>query len=352
MDLNTPRRPNDDEETASELKFIRRILIIAAFVALAGLIYVLSDVLLLVFGAILFAVILRVLADPLSTRLGLSDPAALLVASLGLFLVVAGGIFLFGTQLTTQLAQLYEQLPKAVEAVSTQLGINLNADIFSGTAIGNLISTAYTWATTVVSVLAGILIIVFGGIYLATSPTMYRNGLVMLFPTNIQQEVEKTLDDIGRCLKLWLTAQFLAMIIVGAATAVGLWLVGLPSALALGLIAGLAEFIPVVGPIASAIPGLLIAASLGWETMLWALAVYIIVQQLESNLIMPLLVGSAVNIAPAIGLFAVIALSVIFGPLGLLFAYPLAVVADVAVRRLYIRNTLGEQVEISGEKER
>src|SRR5690606_5370296 len=83
--------------------------------------------------------------------------------------------------------------------------------------------------------------------------------------------------------------------------------------------------------------------------VIWTLAVYVIVQQFESNLILPVIVGSTVKIPPAVGLFAVIALGVLFGPLGVLFAYPLAVVADVAVRRLYVRETLGEEVEISGE---
>ena len=83
--------------------------------------------------------------------------------------------------------------------------------------------------------------------------------------------------------------------------------------------------------------------------VIWTLAVYVIVQQFESNLILPVIVGSTVKIPPAVGLFAVIALGVLFGPLGVLFAYPLAVVADVAFRRLYVRETLGEEVEISGE---
>jgi predicted PurR-regulated permease PerM len=121
--------------------------------------------------------------------------------------------------------------------------------------------------------------------------------------------------------------------------------------MALGLIAGLAEFIPVVGPIASAIPGLLIAAPLGLDMVVWALAVYIIVQQAESNIIMPLLVGQAVDIPPALGLFATIGLSVLFGPLGLLLAFPLTVVAVVAVRRLYVHDMLGEEVNIAGQKQ-
>jgi predicted PurR-regulated permease PerM len=140
------------------------------------------------------------------------------------------------------------------------------------------------------------------------------------------------------------------MLMVGVMTALGLWLIGLNSALALGFIAGLADFVPIVGPITAAIPGLLVASGQGFDMVLWTLAVYVIVQQIESNIIVPIVVGNAVKIPPALGLFAVIALGVLFGPLGVLFAYPLAVVADVAVRRLYIRETLGEKVEISGEE--
>ncbi len=345
--LTTPDLPSDPN---GDFQFLRRVLTLAGLMALAGLIWAMSDVLLLIFGAVLFAVILRALADPLVEKVGLSDGPALLVSALAILIIIGVGVYLFGTQISAQLNQLFELLPKAAETVMAQLGVAGRTDLLSGTAIGNLISTAYTWATTLVSVLAGILIVVFGGVYLATVPATYRDGFIMLFPPSVQTQIEETINDAGRALRLWLTAQLIAMVIVGVTTAAGLWLIGLPSWLALGLIAGLAEFIPVVGPIASAIPGLLIAVTLGWDIVLWTLAVYIIVQQIESNLIMPLLVGQAVNIAPALGLFSTIGLSVLFGPLGLLFAFPLTVVADVAVRRLYIRDTLGEHVKIAAEK--
>ncbi len=346
--MGTPVPPADPAQS----DFFRRVMMLAALLALAGLIWAMSDVLLLVFAAVLFAVILRALADPLVEKLGLSDGASLCVAALGILIVLCGGAFLFGTQISAQLTELFQMLPKAAETVMARLGVDGRNDLLSGTAIGNLISTAYTWATTVVSVLAGILIVVFGGVYLSTDPAKYRHGLIMLFPPHFQPQITATIDDSGRALRLWLTAQFIAMIMVGGLTAAGLWLIGLPSWLALGLIAGLAEFIPVVGPIASAVPGLLIAAPLGLDMVVWVLAVYIIVQQAESNLIMPLLVGQAVDIPPALGLFATIGLSVLFGPLGLLLAFPLTVVAVVAVRRLYIHDMLGEDVKIMGEKKK
>ena len=77
---------------------------------------------------------------------------------------------------------------------------------------------------------------------------------------------------------------------------------------------------------------------------------FVVVQQIESNLIMPLVAGRAVALPPAVGLFAVVAIGVLFGPLGLVLGYPLAIVIDVAVRKLYVRKTLGEEVEVIAEQ--
>ena len=122
----------------------------------------------------------------------------------------------------------------------------------------------------------------------------------------------------------------------------------MPSAFALGFIAGIAEFVPIIGPILAAIPALLIASSQDLQMVLLALAVLVVVQQVESNLITPLIADRMVSIAPAVGLFAVVGMGVLLGPLGLLLGFPLAIVFDVAVRRLYVRDTLGQPVQIVG----
>jgi predicted PurR-regulated permease PerM len=109
------------------------------------------------------------------------------------------------------------------------------------------------------------------------------------------------------------------------------------------------EFIPYLGPILSAIPALLIASTQSWDMVGWTLLLFIVVQQVENNIILPLVTGRAVDLPPAAGLLAVVAIGILFGPLGLLLAYPLAIVIDVAVRRLYVREVLGEKVAISGE---
>jgi predicted PurR-regulated permease PerM len=116
---------------------------------------------------------------------------------------------------------------------------------------------------------------------------------------------------------------------------VGLMLLGMPSALALGIFAGLAEFVPIVGPVMAAIPALIIAFSLDVTTALWVLGLFVVIQQIEGNIIQPIVQRQMVRIAPAVTLFAILAFGVLFGPLGLLLAAPLTVVVRVLIRDLY-----------------
>jgi predicted PurR-regulated permease PerM len=223
------------------------------------------------------------------------------------------------------------------------------SELVKGSSIGELIVNAFSWGTTIFGAAAALIVLIVAGIYMAINPDVYRNGFVMLFPKQHQQQIRATLDDAGEALRLWLGGQLIAMVMVGALVAIGLALVGVSSALALGLIAGVTEFIPIVGPVIGAIPALLLASTQSWQTVLWTLGVFVVVQQTESNIIMPLVTGRVVAVPPAVGLFAVVAIGVLFGPLGLLLGYPLAIVVDTAVRRLYVRDTLGEKVEIAGE---
>ena len=211
-------------------------------------------------------------------------------------------------------------------------------------ALGGLAARLISWTTTAAGALASLLLVVFGGAYLALDPRMYREGLVRLMPPPIRSEMDATLADAGQALRHWLAGQALAMLLVGTLTGIGLWLVGVPSAMALGFIAGLAEFVPILGPVLAAIPAILVASTQGGQVALLALLVIVVVQQLESNVITPLIAENTVSIAPAVALFAVVAMGVLFGPLGLLLGFPLTVVAHVAIKRLYLRDTLGERI--------
>jgi predicted PurR-regulated permease PerM len=336
----------------SDGQFVRRVLIVAGIAALAALIWMLSEILLLVFASALLAVILRAVAGLFSAHAGVRPNWSLAAAGLLIAGLLVAAIYLFGAQLRAQLEVLTSQLQAVEQTVSRYLDIGSVKELLSGSSLGAMFARALSWGTTAIAVVASLLLVIVGGIYMAIDPGVYRNGLIKLFPADWHPQIQATLDDAGAALRMWLGAQVVAMLMVGVLIGGGALVIGIPSPFALGLIFGLAEFVPVIGPVVGAVPVLLVAAGQSWEMVLWALGLVVIVQQVESNLIMPLVSGHAVQLPPAVGLFAVVAMGVVFGPLGLVLGYPLAVVVDVAVRRLYVRETLGEPVEIAAEKSR
>ncbi|HEU4378253.1 MAG TPA: AI-2E family transporter [Hyphomicrobiaceae bacterium] len=347
-----PRAPTPSR-ISTDRDFVRRVFIVVAVGALIAAVWALSDILLLLFGSVLLAIALHSIASPLQTHLQTGRPAGLALAGLLILAVVGATGFYLGPELAAQMRGLFSTLPTAANRLAGYLQIGSVADLLkegtAASALGGLAARIIAWSTTAAGALASVLLVLCGGIYLAINPNLYRDGLVKLVPPSVQSNVEATLDDAGQALRRWLAGQVIAMLLVGVCSAIGLWLAGVPSAFALGLIAGLAEFVPIIGPIVAAIPAILIASTQDWQTVLLAIAVLVIIQQVESNLITPMLADRMVSIAPAVGLFAVVAMGVLFGPLGLLLGFPLAIVLDVAVRRLYVRDTLGERIEILGK---
>ncbi|WP_298235275.1 AI-2E family transporter [uncultured Azohydromonas sp.] len=343
------------ERPPSLRDFTLRVLVLLALVVLALFLWRVLDVLLLGFASVLAAILLRALAEPIARRLGVPDGVALGLAVLLVLALLGAVLWLFGAEVASQATQLIDQLPRAWEALRqvierSQLGAMLLAGMKeAGPNLGPLL-TQLSHATAATSgALVGLLLVAFGGVYLAGNPGLYRRGLLKLFPRAARTQVDAVIDSSGQALRLWLVGQLAVMVAVGLLTGLGLWLIGMPAPLALGLLAGLAEFVPYVGPIAAALPGLLLALTLGPELGLYALAVYVVVQQLESNVITPLVARRMLELPPALVLFSVVALGLVLGPLGLVLAAPLTVVLAVAVAQLYVRETLDTPVQVPGQ---
>ncbi|MDX2204157.1 MAG: AI-2E family transporter [Hyphomicrobiaceae bacterium] len=335
----------------SDHVFLRRLLVTFLIAALAAAMWMLLDLILVAFASVLLAIMLRAISVPVATRLGIPEGWCVLATILAIVAVLAGAIWLFGSQITDQLFLLRERLSPELDRVKGALSMENLDNTFGASpasALGNLLSRAISWGSTLAGSLASLVIVIFGGIYFALDPQHYRRGCLKLVPEAYQQRVEETLDDCGVALRHWLAAQFVAMVSVGVLTGVALYLVGVPSALALGLIAGLAEFIPFVGPVISAVPGLLLAGSQDWQTFWWALGAYVLIQQLENNLLVPMLASRNVSIPAGLAIFAVVAMGIVFGFPGLLLGFPLTVVAVVMIKRLYVEDTLGQSVGGAG----
>jgi predicted PurR-regulated permease PerM len=312
----------------------------------------LSGIFMLTFGAIVFAVILRAVADQLKAWLGLHDGLALLLAGALFAAAAAATGFLFSDRIAAQFGNLAQQVPASLQSLLVKFGFGNFASLFHSLNFENLLGNALFVGRNVFELLTGVVYLIVGGIYIAIHPEPYRSGFVKLFPPPWHAQIADTLRIAGEGLRLWFAGQLLAMLIVGVLYGLGTWLIGLPAPLAFGVIAAAAEFVPLFGPVAAAIPPLLVAFSLGMDQLLWTVAVVVAVQTLESNVIIPIIVRGIVAVPPAVGAFAVLAFGSLFGVLGIVFGYPLAIVADVAVRRLYIRETLHEPVTIAAEERR
>ncbi len=328
--------------------------LVSVFVVGLLLLWLLSDVLLLVFAAVLLALLFRAAAAPIERFTPVSERASVLLAVLLVAAIVVGLGWLLGTRLWTQLVVLIETLPDLVAQVENRFGIDGLGDWLERQRLaifdnGSLVVNVASYSTTVIEVGAQVLIVLGASIYLALSPRSYVEGMLSVLPEPQAAKARDTLWTMGRALRLWLLGQLAAMLLIGVLTSLGLWLLGVPSALALGVIAGLLEFVPYVGPTLSAVPALVVALAQSPTLALWVLLLYVVIQQAEGILVTPLVQQYTVDLPPVLTIFALLVFGTLFGPMGLLLGTPLAVVAMVAVKKLWVRDVLQEEVSIPGE---
>ena len=322
-------------------------------VVLAIVIWRLSEVVLIAFGGIVVATLIRTLAEPLARFKRLSSRFRLTIALLALLGLFGLLVWSFGYQVSAQAAELRELLPQQSRRViawlqqsdfgRTWMSSVKKWEIDSKTMGGLSAAAASFLGGTLEAILIGFL-----GVYFAFDPDLYVNGGLRLLPPARRPQVRRALVQAGIALRKWLMAQLAAMIAVGVLAGVGLALIGVPLALALGTLAALLEFIPVIGPIIFGVPAVLVAFSKGPRMAVYALLLYTAIQQLESNLIVPLLQRWAVEMPPVIGLLAVLASGILLGPVGIIFATPLAVITIALVKHLYVEDML-EKPQASAE---
>ncbi|MCW5772576.1 MAG: AI-2E family transporter [Rhodospirillaceae bacterium] len=334
---------------SSAASFTNRVLIIVAVAALALIAWRLSGVFLLLFAGIVVAMVLRVLSDPLARHTPLGARGALACVVVALVVVIGVAIWFFGARLSEQFGQIAAQLPKAWLNVRQWLEqyqagrylLDALGDSFDGANNGP--GRIARLATSTFGAIADGAIIVVLGFFLALEPGLYRRGLVSLVPPRGRARAAAALEAVGHALRRWLLGQGLAMLSIGVMTGIGLWALGIPMALSLAILAGVLEFVPFVGPIASAVPAILLAFSRSPEAALYVLLLYVGVQQFEGNVLVPMIQKWAVKLPPVLAILGVVVFGYLFGILGVLVATPLVIVLMVSTQKLYVEGTLGDE---------
>ncbi len=320
----------------------------ALFAVLALAIVYAAQALLIVFGGVLLAVLLHALTHAVAARTPLRYRGAFWVVVLALgALLIGGGWFLAAEanrqfeELGTALAQYWQRL----EAWLSRYGWGrqvlgfLTDDLMSDRKVdflGKIMGGALAALSTLV-------VAVFIGLYVGASPERYRSSLLRLVPKQRRSRAAEVLDELYDAVHGWLAGTLINMAVIGTVTTVGLWLLGVPLPLALGLLAFALEFVPFLGPILAAIPAVLMALTVEPRLAGYTVLLYLAVQQLEEYALVPYVYHRSVHLAPAFTIAAQIVLGTLLGILGLIFATPLAACAIVLTRELYVKDVLGDR---------
>ena len=334
---------------ADDARFVRRILLLAIVVAAIAALIRAGDLLILAFGSMLGAIVIHAMAEIGREQLRLPRKAALAAAMLSTLAGVALLWWLFGVQFRPQVNLLVIRLPGLLAQLDGWLSQSpVGAKIadavraaFAGSRVARDIGGLAQGAGEMV---LNALLLLVGALFFAADPKVYERGFLLLVPPRYRPAYEDALFDVGATLRLWLRAQLIQMTTMGVMVGLGLWWAGVPSPAALGLLTGLSEFVPYVGPIAAMLPALGLAATVGTHQIVMTLVVFAGARLIQTNLITPFVTSRVVAIPPAVTVFAIIGIGYVFGIFGLFFSAALLVVIFTLVRSLYLREMLGEDI--------
>ncbi len=326
---------------------------IVIVVALAAALWQLTDILVLLFGAILLAIGLCAAAGLVSKHTGLRRSFALAgVFALGLC-IFGAALWVFGSTVAAQLDDVIQAAPAGFKLFMAWMNSHAYGRQLLDQVRGANVVGATSWATSIVAATAGLItrglgyavIVLFVAIYLAAQPERYRHLCLRLVPPAHRPTAEHLFGVVGQMLQRWLVGQLVVMVTIGMLTGIGLWLMGIEAAFALGLMGGLLCFIPFAGAILAAIPATLVALTQGPIYAASVICMYVGVHFIEGNFITPMVQAEATSFPPVLAILSTVSFSVLFGPLGVLLAAPLTLLLMAVVEILYVQNSLGETPE-------
>lgn len=332
----------------------RSTLIVLGIVGCAWLLIEMNRFFLLVFAAIVLSAVFDAITGWICRSTGMGRPFGLLLAILAFLGVFVGAFWLFGSQLAGEFDTIRQTVPAAIERLQDFLeSYGLGSPASQLTQLGSedvsgLFSQAGGFALAAGNGIADFVLVLVGAIFIAANPGVYRRGVLLLVPGKVEAVAADALDHTGKGLRGWMMGQAISSLVVAVLTWIGLALLGVPAAGGLGVIAGLLDIIPLIGPIIAGIPAVLLAFTVSPLMALWTLLLFLGVQQLQGNFLQPMIQKYAVNVPPALLLFAVLAFGLLFGFLGVLLAAPLTIVSFILVRHIYVKAILGKSLTAAG----
>ena len=318
----------------------------AVWIGMASLVILtvyMAQPLLVIFGGLVFAAMIdggaRLLGRVLPIGRGLRVTIVLLAG--------AGFVVWLAYFAGSQIAQQAAALPATVEAQALRaaawleshgVAINIrNAEALAQQALGG-VSQLTKAVGGLIGALTTLFLIMVLGIYVAAEPRLYQRGVAWMLPTNERSHFEGTAARMGKSLRMLMFGRLLGMVVEGVATWMMLALYGVPMAALLGLLTGLLAFLPNIGAPISGLLMVMVGFSGGTEMGIFCIFVYIVVQTVDGNIIVPMVAKKTADLAPALVLGAQLVMGALFGILGLALADPLIAMIKIALERQSERN--------------
>lgn len=314
------------------------------------------QLLLLLFTAVVLANSLNILVKRCQ-QLGIKRGYAVLLSVFLLLTVLVSFFWLIVPPFITEFQQLALLVPQGIKRLNIWVDILFNRldpefiELLPDTnelakqlqpLLNQFLGGGLTFFYSSLGVMLSILLLLVLTLMLLSDPLSYRQGFIRLFPSFYRRRVDEILDLCDQALQGWLVGILFNMVVIAVLSLIGLSALGIPLALAQAMLAGLFTFIPNIGPALSVIPPMAIALlDVPWKSLA-VLILYIIIQQLESNLLTPLVMAQQVSLLPAITLLSQVFFATFFGFLGLLLSLPLTVVGQVWIKEVLIRDILDQ----------
>jgi predicted PurR-regulated permease PerM len=334
-------------------------LTLLAVLGAALLVLRLIDVLILVFVALVIATTLRPMASALHHR-GIPKVLALLLIYLGILGVLAGLFLLVIPVLIEQGGALIRDLPQMYASLVASLATNptdairtLSQQLPTGEQLasqlqavsGVILTGALGIGMGVISLLTQVVSIVVLSIYLTLGQSRLERFWLSLAPTSRRPELLAIWREIESHLGGYVRGEILLMTSIGVLAGVGYLVIGLPFPLALGALAGLLEFVPMIGPTLGAIPAVLVALTISPQAALVVVLYSIVIQVAENNFLVPRLMGHSVGVSPVVVIIAIFAFTSLLGIIGAFLAIPLAAILQVLMDHLVVHAGVGSTEE-------
>ncbi len=342
--MNSPEPvPHGHHAPDDSSRWFRRTLAVMAGIGLAVAIWQLQQLVLVLFASALVALMIGEFAQFLQARLRL--PFALAIAAavlipLAALLVIFG---LFGSMMVEQFLLLAERFPAALAQVeawvrSTPVGEDIIGQVEDyAPRMDQLVGIAQSTLANIGSAVTGLAVVLVAALYLAAQPRLYVEGLIAMLPETVQARAAQSLAAVRTALTSWLKAQAIGMAFVAAGTSAALAVIGLPSPLAIGLVAGLCEFVPYLGVVLVSVPTVILGFGQGVDIGIFTIIALVVVQQLQGNVVMPIAQSKFGDLPPVLTIFSLIAAGTLMGPLGVVLAVPMTVVVVALVKQRLAR---------------